>query len=277
MDPLSLGLFAVLGITAGISAGLLGIGGGMVIVPGLFYLFDLIQLPQESLMHMAAGSSMCIMICTAAASTWAHHRQDHIQWSIFRTIIAGITVGVISGNLLANRMPTQVLELIFGLFLLVVSTKIFIEKKSESEDQVVGTPGILTTSVIGMVIGFKSGVLGIGGGALSVPFLLYCGLPMKKASGTSASFTLPIAIVGTLSFLLLSGNQTSIPWSTGYVYWPAVLLVAPFTMLGAPFGAKFSDIVAPEKLRTIFAALLLLISARMLSGTGFMPWDLPLI
>lgn len=277
MDPLSLGLFAVLGIAAGTLAGLLGIGGGMVIVPGLFYLFNLLQLPQDSLMHMAAGSSMCIMICTAASSTWAHHRQDHIQWSIFRTIIAGIAIGVISGNLLANRMPTQLLELIFGIFLLVVSTKIFIEKKSEADDQAVGSPGTIATTAVGMVIGFKSGVLGIGGGALSVPFLLYCGLPMKKASGTSASFTLPIAIVGTLSFLLLSGNQTSLPWATGYVYWPAVLLVAPFTILGAPLGAKFAGIVAPEKLRTIFAGLLLLISMRMLWGTGLIAWDVPLI
>jgi len=277
MDPWSLGLFAVLGITAGISAGLLGIGGGMVIVPGLFYLFDLIQLPPESLMHMAAGSSMCIMIFTSASSTWAHHRQAHIQWSIFRMIIAGIAVGVISGNLLANRMPTQILELIFGLFLLVVSIKIFFEKKSETDEQTVGTPGVMATSAVGMTIGFKSGVLGIGGGALSVPFLLYCGLPMKKASGTSASFTLPIALVGTLSFLLLSGNQASLPWSTGYVYWPAVLLVAPFTMLGAPLGAKFAGIVAPEKLRTMFAGLLLLISMRMLSGTGLLSWNLPSI
>lgn len=277
MDPLSLGLFAVLGITAGVSAGLLGIGGGMVIVPGLFYLFDLIQLPPDSLMHMAAGSSMCIMIFTSASSTWAHHRQGHIQWPIFRMIIAGIAVGVISGNLLANRMPTQILELIFGLFLLVVSIKIFLEKKSETDDQTVGTPGVMATSAVGMTIGFKSGVLGIGGGALSVPFLLYCGLPMKKASGTSASFTLPIAIIGTLSFLLLSGHQTSLPWSTGYVYWPAVLLVAPFTMLGAPLGAKFAGIVSPEKLKTMFAGLLLLISMRMLSGTGLLSWDLPLI
>ncbi len=249
----------------------------MLIVPGLFYLFDLIQLPQDSLMHMAAGSSMCIMIFTAASSTWAHHRQEHIQWSIVRKIMAGIAVGVISGNLLANRMPTQILELIFGIFLLVVSTKIFFEKKSEEEEQTVGTPGIVATSAVGMVIGFKSGILGIGGGALSVPFLLYCGLPMKKASGTSASFTLPIAIVGTLSFLLLSGNQTAIPWSTGYVYWPAVLLVAPFTMLGAPLGAKFAGIIASENLRAIFAGLLLFISLRMLSGTGLNLWDLPLV
>lgn len=89
--------------------------------------------------------------------------------------------------------------------------------------------------------------------------------------------TLPIAIVGTLSFALLSGTQTAIPWSTGYVYWPAVLLVALFTMLGAPLGPKFADIVAPEKLRTIFAGLLLVISMQMLSGTSLITWDFPLI
>lgn len=268
MDPLSVGLFAGLGITAGLLAGLLGIGGGMVIVPGLFYLFHLVQIPDEALMHLAAGTSTCIMICTAASSTWSHHIKGHIHWSIFKKIIAGIAVGVVSGNLLANHLDSSWLELVFGIFLLVVSLKIFLDVKPEPQGEEENAPSLPATSAIGMAIGFKSGILGIGGGALSVPFLLYCDLPMKHATGTSASFTLPIALVGTASFILLSGSHTVIPGATGYVYWPAVLLVAPFSMLGAPLGAKLSQIVPGERLRTVFALFLLSVSFKMLSGTA---------
>ena len=211
MELLNIGLFAVLGITAGTLAGLLGIGGGMLIVPGLFYLFNLIHLPAESAMHLAAGTSMCIMVCTAAASTWAHHAKGHIHWSMFRNVIVGIGIGVVSGNLLSNHLREDLLELIFGLFLLVITIKLFLDVKPEAETEEMGVPGIAATSAVGMLIGFKSGVLGIGGGAISVPFLLYCGLPMNQASGTSASFTLPISIIGTMSFMLLSGAHSTSP------------------------------------------------------------------
>jgi uncharacterized protein len=273
MEPLSLGLFAGLGIMAGVMAGLFGIGGGMLIVPGLFYLFGVMHLPEASLMHMAAGTSMCVMIFTASASTWAHHVKGHIQWSIFRSVVAWIGLGVMVGNVLANRLSTDLLELIFGVFLLAIALKIFLGKTSKADTATIHTPSFAAISSVGMTIGFKSGVLGIGGGALSVPFLLYCGLPMPKASGTSASFTLPIAIIGTLSFMLLSGNAELIPWSTGYIYWPAVAFVAPLTMMGAPIGAQLSRTVPADKLRILFACLLLLISIRMLWGTGYINFD----
>ena len=271
VDVVNLSLFAGLGAIAGICSGLLGIGGGMVIVPGLFFLFGLVQMPEAALMHMAAGTATCIMICTAASSTWAHHKRGHIHWDIVQRVVGGIAGGVIAGNLLGNRLDSNLLELIFGIFLIVVATKIFFGKKAKlGEEAPVKPPAILLATVVGAAIGFKSGVLGIGGGALSVPFLLYCVLPMNHATGTSASFTLPIALVGTASFILLSGQQDVIPWATGYVYWPAVALVAPFTMLGAPLGAKWSDMVPADKLKTMFAGFLLLISLKMLAGTGYL-------
>lgn len=270
MELLGFGLFALLGITVGTLAGLFGIGGGMIIVPGLFYLFHLFQLPEESLMHLAAGTSMSIMMCTAAASTWAHHAKGHVHWSIFRTVISGIGVGVISGILLASYMPSAVIELIFGLFLLAITIKILLDKKPKADHVAVNPPDFTAASAVGMVIGFKSGVLGIGGGALSVPFLLSCGLPMNQASGTSASFTLPIALIGTLGFMLVSGGDTLVPWSTGYIYWPAFCLVAPFTMMGAPIGAQLSRVLPANRLRVVFATLLLFIGLKMLAGTGYL-------
>ena len=187
-----------------------------------------------------------------------------VHWDIFSRIIAAIGVGVLIGNLLSNHLDTHWLEIIFGVFLLVVSIKILLNWKPQFEET--SQPPLWIVAVVGIFIGFKSGVLGIGGGAISVPFLLYCGLPMSQASGTSASFTLPIAIVGTLSFLLFSQGYTDIAWASGYIYWPAVALVAPFTVLGAPIGTKLSHVISPNQLRRIFGLLLVVIGLRMFSG-----------
>jgi len=258
-------LFGVLGVTAGTLAGMLGIGGGMVIVPGLFYLFGVIGLPEETLMHMAAGTAMGIMVFTSAASTWSHHAKGDVQWSMFRRVIPAVGLGVVGGNLVSNHLDTHWLEVIFGVFLVLVAVKIATAWVPSFDETEMPNRGITTT--IGSLIGFKSGILGIGGGAISVPFLLYCGLPMKSASGTSASFTLPIAVVGTVAFALFSPNYPQISWSTGYVYWPAIALVAPFTMLGAPIGTIFSHRIPAERLKRIFAILLVFIGVRMLSGS----------
>ena len=269
-DQLSFILYSTHGITTGIIAGLLGIGGGMIIVPGLFYIFIHLHLPDETLMHMAAGTSMCIMIATSLSSTLAHQSRGNIKWSVFRNVIVGIAIGVLTGNLLANHLDSNILEILFSLLLFAVAIKILWGWKPDQGEEKEPSPVINNT--VGLAIGFKSGVFGVGGGALSVPFLIYCGLPMNKVSGTSASFTLPIAIMGTAAFLFLAPHYDTIPWSTGYVYWPAFLFVAPFTMIGAPVGAKLSTVMPKETLRTIFALLLLFLSVKMFSSTELWPF-----
>jgi uncharacterized membrane protein YfcA len=255
-------LFAVLGLTAGLLSGLLGIGGGMVIVPGLFYLFRVVDMPHDWLMHMAAGSSMCIMVFTSAASAWSHHRRGDVQWLIFVRILPAIALGVIFGKLASYQLNTNWLECVFGLFLLFVALKILLNWLPKPENP--GPPKAWLTHLVGTVLGFKSGVLGIGGGAISVPFLLYSGLPMSQASGTSASFTLPIAVVGTLSCLTFTIPATPVPLSTGTIYWPAVALVAPFTMLGAPLGTYLCHQIPSNQLKRGFAMFLLCLGLRLL-------------
>ena len=255
-------LFAVLGLTAGILSGLFGIGGGMVIVPGLFYLFRVVDIPHGSLMHMAAGSSMCIMMFTSASSAWSHHLRGDVQWLIFLRILPAIALGVILGKLTSYRLNTDLLECVFGLFLLFVSLKMLLNWLPKPEKP--GQPQAWLTNLVGTILGFKSGVLGIGGGAISVPFLLYSGLPMSQASGTSASFTLPIAFVGTLSCLTLTTSAAQIPLSTGTIYWPAVALVAPFTMLGAPLGTRLCHQIPSNQLKRGFAVFLLFLGLKLL-------------
>ena len=259
-------LFGGLGIVTGTLAGLFGLGGGTLIVPGLFYLFSFMDLPEESLMHLAAGTSMSIMIFTSAASTWAHQSKGNIKWEILKKMIFIILIGAVIGRFFSHSLPTELLEVIFGVFLVLVSIKILIGFKPQTNENFI--PGIAITNFMGFLIGFKSGVLGVGGGSLSVPFLLYCGLPMKQASGTSASFTLPIAIMGTLAVLFLGSDHTVIPGAISYIYLPAVVMVAPFTMMGAPIGAHLAQIIPAQKLRRFFALCLFLASLKMLPGVG---------
>jgi uncharacterized membrane protein YfcA len=255
-------LLVGLGLAAGLLAGLLGIGGGMVVVPGLFYIFALMNFPESSLMHMAAGTSMCVMVFTAVSSIGSHQVKGDVRWLIVARVVPGILVGVLLGALLDRSLNTRWLEFIFGLFLLVISLKMFLNWRPQTEAG--SLPNLAITNLVGLAIGFKSGLLGIGGGAISIPFLIYCGLPMHQVVGTSASFTLPIAILGTILFLNLSQVDGLIPGSTGYIYWPAFWLVAPASILGAVLGTKLCHAISAEKLRRIFAGFLFLLGIKML-------------
>lgn len=265
LSALDMTLLGALGLAAGTLSGLFGIGGGMVIVPGLFYLFGFMGLPEMTLMHLAAGTSMTIMIFTATSSVLSHHLRGNVQWPILWRILPAVGVGVVLGKLLANQLDSQWLEGIFGCFLLIVALKIFLDWLPTPEDP--EPPKQKWINLVGTVLGFKSGVLGIGGGAISAPFLLYSGLSMAQASGTSASFTLPIAIIGTASCLWLVPPEIGVAGVTGTVYWPAVALVAPFTILGAPIGAKLCHTIPQAQLKRLFALLLLGLGLRLLGGT----------
>lgn len=264
LSVLNLWVFGGLGLLAGTLSGLFGIGGGMVIVPGLLYVFQAMNLPSVSVMHLAGGTSMAIMIFTALSSVWSHHRRGDVQWSLVRRILPTVTVGVLSGKVLSNHFNTYWLETCFGLFLLIVAVKILLNWLPAPDQPTL--PGRWLTHGVGTVLGLKSGLLGIGGGAISVPFLLHSGLSMGKASGTSASFSLPIALIGTVTCLTLVPPGGGFPGTWGTIYWPAVFWVAPFTMMGAPLGTRLCHLVPAKSLKRLFALFLLFLGLRLLWG-----------
>lgn len=258
-------LLLSLGAFAGLMAGLLGIGGGIIVVPGLAIIFRQMGVPTDVLMHFAAGTSLCIMIFTAITSASSHHRYGNIDWELLKKMVWGAAIGAIIGAVIARLLPSHGLAIVFGLFLIFTGIKMLLPKPHQHQEvahQV--TPK--RARIFGGLVGVPSGMLGVGGGMFTVPLLTHYGVNIKKATGVSAALTFPISIVGSATFLILGLGGPHVPWSTGYINWLAVLEVAPLSMLLAPVGARLTKVLPAAILRRIFGVLILLISLQMLWG-----------
>lgn len=255
-------IYAFIGIFAGLMAGTLGIGGGIIVVPGLVLLFQLNQvIPEALLMQVAAGTSLATMIFTSVAALRAHHDMGTILWPVFNKLWPGIVLGVIVGALLAQVIPTHWLKLILAVFLLFVAFKMLMDNHAHRK---VRFPPDWINRLISFLIGSKSGLLGIGGGSLIVPYLSYCGVDLRKIPPVSNLCTFIVGVLGALSFMLTGYKEMmAIPYATGYIYWPAVLLIAIPSSLIAPFGAKLNYILPVKQLKYAFIVILLLTALKM--------------
>jgi uncharacterized membrane protein YfcA len=257
----------VLGVFAGTMSGLLGIGGGIVVVPGMVIVLKMMNTPPDVIMHVAAGTSLCIMILTTLVSGYSHNQRGNVVKPIFKKMLPFVLVSAIVGTALAHVMSSNALALLFGCFLLFTSVKMLWPRKK-------GAPVIQTTTdisakklgVIGVLMGLLSGLLGVGGGTVTIPLLLQCRMAIKQAAGTSVALTVPVSLIGTISVMILGLGVVKMPWTTGYVYWPAVLVVGLSSMVFAWVGAKLTDFLPASSLRIAFAVLMLLIAGRMLWG-----------
>lgn len=255
-------LFIATGALAGLLSGLLGIGGGVVVVPALVWIFhSLPAIPYNQVVHMAAGTSLAAMIVTATASVRAHARRGNVNWSVVKKFVPGMIIGVIIGASVAGMLGTNVLTIILGIVLILIALRIFFFSKVISHRSF---PAFWVVFLASLFVGFKSGLLGLGGGVLTIPFLMYFGLEMRKASGSSAACTLPIAIVGTISFIIIGWHAQPIHWGSGYVYWPAFLGIAIGGVLFVPLGALLGAHLHTKWLKRIFAVFLLAVSIHLL-------------
>jgi uncharacterized membrane protein YfcA len=257
-------LYLALGAFAGLMAGLLGVGGGLIIVPVLAGIFQHQQMSAAVIMHLAIGTSLATIVVTSVSSVRAHHQRGAVLWPVVWRLTPGIVIGAWLGAAVADALPSAVLSKIFAVFVLVVAAQMAFGAKPAPHRELPGAPGMLAT---GGVIGAVSAIVGIGGGSLTVPFLTWCNTPMRQAVATSAACGLPIALAGAIGFIVTGLNAAELPaWSLGYVYGPALVGVAFASMLSAPLGAKLAHTLPAEVLKKVFAVFLTLIGVRMLLG-----------
>lgn len=268
-------LFA-LGAVVGFLAGLLGIGGGGIMVPVLTSVFMWQQVPLSHAVHMALATSMAAIIPTALASTRSHHRRQAVLWPVVWRLAPGIVLGTLLITHIASGLDARFLAIFFACFMaLVVAQMVIAKPKTPTSSAIpvvspstasppLAMSGILTAAV-GMVIGGISALVAIGGGTMTVPFLVWRGVEMPKAIATSAAVGIPIAVCGALGYFLAGAKVDAVlPWSLGFIYVPAVVLIASLSVLTAPYGAALAHKLPVQTLKRIFALLIVLLSGQML-------------
>ncbi|MCU0690442.1 MAG: sulfite exporter TauE/SafE family protein [Polyangiaceae bacterium] len=254
--------YSAVGAVAGVLAGLLGVGGGLVIVPMLAFTFHLQNINDARLMHLALGTSLASIMFTSVSSAAAHHRRKAVDTTIVRRIVAGLLIGTFLGSCLVAHLPTGVLKGFLVVFLYYVATQMLIGHKPKPTRVLPGRAGMFGA---GNLIGVVSSVVGIGGGTLSVPFMIWHNTPVRTAIGTSAALGFPIAVAGTAGYLYNGWGVADRPaFSLGYIYLPALAGIAFLSVLTAPVGARIAHAVAVDKLKTVFALLLYVVATRML-------------
>ncbi|MFU2487983.1 sulfite exporter TauE/SafE family protein [Thauera sp. WH-1] len=254
--------YPLLGAAVGFFAGLLGVGGGGIMVPMLTSLFLAQGFPQAQVMHLALGTSMAAIVLTSVSSLRAHHRHGAVRWDVVRLITPGILLGTFGGTFIASRVDTVPLAIFFSLFMAYVSAQMLLNIKPKPSREL---PGPVGMSAAGLGIGGFSALVAIGGGSLSVPFMSWCNVKMQNAIGTSAAIGLPIAIAGTVGYLVNGWGAPDMPPLTlGFIYLPALVVVAATSMFFAPLGAKLAHRLPVATLKKVFAGVLVLLSAKML-------------
>ncbi|HDZ56461.1 MAG TPA: sulfite exporter TauE/SafE family protein [Pseudomonas xinjiangensis] len=247
-------IYLVLGGFAGTLAGLFGVGGGMIIVPVLVYSFAVQGFSTEVLTHMAVGTSLATIAFTSINAIRAHHLKGAVRWPLFVWMTVGIVFGSVLGAVTAALIDGPLLQKIIGVFAIAVAIQMAFDLKPKAGSDVPGKTGL---SVAGGFIGWASAIFGIGGGSLTVPFLVWRSVPMQQAVATSSACGLPIAVAGAISFIWTGWEAQPLPdWSVGYVYLPAMVGIAATSMLFAGFGARLAHRLSQRLLKRLFAVLL---------------------
>ncbi|MBY5268549.1 sulfite exporter TauE/SafE family protein [Spiribacter salinus] len=257
-------IYFVAGVAVGLGSGLFGIGGGLIVVPVLLPVFAAQGLGTDVAMHVAVASSLATIVVTTASSARAHWKLGNIVGRALPWLISGLVVGSFAGAQIAAAVPGRALQIIFGAFVILLAVRMALVGQVPP-GRVMPPPPVVTG--VGGVIGTIAGMVGIGGGALIVPFLAWTGVEMRKAVGTSAASNVCVAIAGTLGFIVAGVGEAGLPdWSTGYIYWPAVGGITLASVFTAPLGAKLASRLPAQVLRRAFAAFLVVVGLKMLVG-----------
>jgi uncharacterized membrane protein YfcA len=262
MDLPLIAALLVLGAIIGFLAGLLGIGGGMTMVPMLTFLFSRQGFAHEHIVHIAIATATATILFTSIASTREHHRHGAIVWRVVSGLSPGMIVGSLVGPQLVGAMSTAVLAAFFGVFIAAAATNIIIDRKPKPTRQLPGRAGMLA---VGGGIGLLASMVGAGGAFLSVPFMLACNIGIRNCVATSAALGLPVAIAGTIGFIVSGWNVAGLPqYTIGYVYVPALAAIVAASVISAPFGARAAHRWPVGRLKRFYAFVLYALAIYML-------------
>lgn len=261
MSLLFLAGYLLLGLISGVIAGLLGVGGGLVMVPFLTWAYLEQGFTADYNIHLALGTSLAVIVLTSLSSLRAHHGHGAVRWAAVRRMTPGIILGTTLGAFAAAHLPDLGLKWFFTLFMVYAATQMLVGFKPKAQRDLPAWPGM---TLAGGVIGLISSWVGIGGGTLSVPFLTWCNVRFQSAIGTSAALGFPIALAGALGFAVSGQLARGLPeYSLGFVYLPAFAAIAVGSVLSAPWGASLTHRLPVVRLKRIFAGLLYLLAVRM--------------
>lgn len=254
-------VFLLLGAVIGLVAGLLGVGGGGIMVPALSAIFLYQGMSPDNVIHLALATSMASIIITSLISLRVHHAKAGVLWNIVKGMSPGLLIGTFTGTLIASHIEGVYLAVFFAIFMAIVSLQILLNKpprESRAEFK------RFELGLVGIAIGGLSALVSIGGGSLTVPYLMRRNIEITKAIGTSAAIGLPISLAGTMGYLINGwGRAEGVAYSLGYVYLPAVLLISVASAITVPFGVKMAHYLPIAVLKKIFAVLLMIISLKM--------------
>lgn len=254
--------YLLTGAVAGFFAGLLGVGGGVVVVPLLTIIFATQGFPANEVLHLALGTSIATILFTSLSSLRAHHAHRAVLWPVMRDLTPGILIGTLLGALLAARISSRALSIFFVTFMIMVAVQMIANLRPKPSRSLPGRSGL---GVAGSVIGAVASLAAMGGGALTVPYLIWCNVRPQHAIGTSAAVGLPIAIGGTIGYVWNGWGHPGLPAaSLGFVYLPALGVILIASVLMAPLGARLAHRLPIAVLKRVFAGLLLVLSAKML-------------
>ncbi len=253
----------LLGALAGLLSGLLGIGGGLIIVPALAYLLPLAGVEHHLVMPMALATSLAAICFTGSSSMWAHHRYGNIPWKLARYLIPGMIIGGLLGAQVAAMMSPIWLKRLFALFLFFSAIRMIWRQVPKGEHRV--TLPVAGALALGAGVGTLSSLLGIGGGVLMVPLLTWLGVELTAAVATAAVNTLVVALAGSLSYAWVGAGQPGLPpGSFGYIYLPALMALLPGAFIMAQVGVRLLSRIPAALMRRLFALLLLAVGLEML-------------
>jgi uncharacterized membrane protein YfcA len=254
--------YLAVGAVMGFFAGMLGIGGGALIVPLVMMLFEAQALPREHILHLAVGTAMASVLFTSVSSLRAHAARGAVRWEVFRRITPGILLGGLIGGRIAGILPTRWFALVFTGLVYYAATTMLFELKPKPTRQLPGPAGMF---VAGVAISGFSALVAIGGAVMSIPMMVFCNVPIVQAIGTAAAIGFPIALSGTVGYVLTGWNADGLPpYSLGFVYLPALAGIILASVLTAPLGAAVAHRVPARRLRQVVAVLFYLLATRML-------------